>query len=143
MARDTNSRATAAEKHAKALELRRAGLTYDEIAQRVGYANRTSARRAVENALAKITREPAEQLLKLQLEQLNDMWRGIYGPAIGGDVYAIDRALKIMERTGKLAGVDALTGDSAQQQAAADALAAFMQYAQATSSSPDDDEAAT
>lgn len=147
MARDTNSRARAAERQAKALELRKAGWTYDRIADAVGYANRGSAQRAVEAALDKITREPAQQLLTLQLEQLGEMWAGVYEQATKGDVFAIDRALKIMERTGKLAGIDQLGAETSQQQAAIEALNSFMAFTQsaaaaaaaAAAGSPDDD----
>ncbi len=106
MASDTASKATAAEKRKQALDLRRAGWTFDDIAEAVGYANKGSASRAVKQALADITRESATELLELELTRLDDMFAGLYEKARSGDDhFAVDRALKIMEQRAKLLGL--------------------------------------
>lgn len=71
MASDSNSVATAAEKRKKALDLRRAGWSFEGIATEVGYANKGSAHRAVKQGIAAITRESATELLELELSRLD------------------------------------------------------------------------
>lgn len=101
MASDTNSKATAAEKRKKALELRRAGWSFEDIATEVGYANKGSAHRAVKQGIADITRESATELLELQMSRLDDLMAGAYEAARNGDLFAIDRVLKIIDQQAK------------------------------------------
>lgn len=105
MASDTNSRATAAEKRKQALDLRRAGWSFDEIAAEVGYANKGSAHRAVKQGIADITRESASELLELELSRLDDLFSGLYESARNGDNFSVDRALKIMDQRARLLGL--------------------------------------
>jgi homoserine acetyltransferase len=49
----------------EALELRKAGLTYTEIASTVGYHGHTAAYKAVKAALLETIREPAEEVRRL------------------------------------------------------------------------------
>ncbi len=105
MASDTGSKATAAEKRKKALDLRRAGWSFEDIAAEVGYANKGSAHRAVKQGIADITRESATELLELELSRLDDMFAGLYEAARGGDNFSVDRALKIMDQRARLLGL--------------------------------------
>lgn len=105
MASDTNSVATAAEKRKKALDLRRAGWSYQDIADEVGYANKGSAHRAVKQGIAAITRESATELLELELERLDDMFAGLYEAARQGDLFSVDRALKIIDQRARFLGL--------------------------------------
>lgn len=105
MARDTKSRATAAEKRKHALDLRRAGWSFDDIAAEVGYANKGSAHRAVKQGIADITRESATELLELELSRLDDLMAGAYESARNGDLFAIDRVLKIIDQRAKFLGL--------------------------------------
>jgi hypothetical protein len=120
MGNETNRRATAAEKAKQALELRRAGWSYDDIAEEVGYANRSVAYKAVKRAIAAITRESATELLELELTRLDDMFSGLYEAARAGDNFSVDRALKIMEQRAKLLGLyDRKTDDTTAEARAA------------------------
>lgn len=105
MASDTNSVATAAEKRKQALDLRRAGLSFEEIAEAVGYGNRGSAHRAVKQGIKDITRESASELVELELLRLDDMFAGFYEKARDGDLFAVDRALKIMDQRARFLGL--------------------------------------
>jgi hypothetical protein len=105
MASDTNSKATAAEKRKQALDLRRAGWTFDDIAKEVGFANKGSAHRAVKQGIADITRESATELLELELARLDDLMAGAYEAARDGDLFAIDRVLKIIDQRAKFVGL--------------------------------------
>src|SRR3972149_6778053 len=99
---------------ARAIELRMAGFTYDSIAEQLGYASKSGASHAVHRALTRMIREPTEQLRDLELDRLDTLQRSLWSVARGGDVAAVDRILKIMERRAKLLGLDratiALTG---------------------------------
>lgn len=106
MASDTASKATAAEKRKQALDLRRAGWTFEDIAAEVGYANKSGAARAVKQGIADITRESASELLELELARLDDMFAGLYEAArSGADMFAVDRALKIIDQRARFLGL--------------------------------------
>lgn len=99
--------AAAKVKAAKALELRMEGRTFEAIAQELGYAGKQGAYDAVKRSLDAITREPAEELIKLDLERLDALWGIQYLNAQAGDVQAMAACMKIMERRAKLLGLDA------------------------------------
>lgn len=105
MANATERRATAAEKAKQALELRRAGWGYQEIADEVGFSNKGTAYKVVQKALAEIPRESAKALLDLELERLDDLFSGLYEAARNGDNFSVDRALKIMDQRARLLGL--------------------------------------
>jgi len=107
MARRKPTEVEDAEKTRQALELRKAGLTYEAIASRLGYANRSGAFKSVERGLRSILREPADDLRTLELERLDTVQVGLWQKARTGDVQSIDRLLRIMERRAKLLGLDA------------------------------------
>lgn len=98
----------ARERQAKALEAKKAGLTYEQIAEKVGYADASGAYRAVEKALREMIREPAEHVRMLELARLDQLWMAYYRRAIEGQApLIVDRLLRIMERRAKLLGLDA------------------------------------
>lgn len=92
---------------AQALKLRMEGKTFEAIAEELGYAGKQGAYDAVRRSLAEITREPAEELIRLDLERLDAMWGVHYLNAQGGDVQALAACLKLMERRARLLGLDA------------------------------------
>src|SRR5438105_6695556 len=59
---------------AEALRLRSRGWTYQRIADELGYHDRRTAYRAVEQALRETLQEPADDLRKLELDRLDRMW---------------------------------------------------------------------
>ena len=94
------------ERRLRALELRMRGLTYAEIAREVGYASGSGAHKAVRAALeaeALMTASEVRDLLVLRLETL---LQGIWDAACRGDLQAIDRVLRILDREAKLLGLD-------------------------------------
>ena len=70
MPRPNAPRVDAAQRDAQALELRAAGATYRQIAQRLGVSVST-AHECVTRGLDRTRREPAEQLRELELERLD------------------------------------------------------------------------
>lgn len=96
-----------AEKEAQALNLRKAGLTFDQIATRLGYNDRSAAAKAVRRSLAATIQEPADELRRLEVERLDAMLAALWPKASNGQWLAIDRCLAIMDRRAKLLGLDA------------------------------------
>jgi len=94
------------DRHLQALELRKAGATYQAIADQLGYASPHGAHAAVASALKATLREPAEALRELELVRLDSALLGIWRRVQSGDYKAIDRLVRIMERRAKLLGLD-------------------------------------
>lgn len=69
----TRTTATA-ERDARACELRAQGLTYQQIAEELGYSDKSNARQAVRRAVREIVKGPAEQLLQLHMERLETLY---------------------------------------------------------------------
>ena len=96
-----------ADRDRQALELRIAGADYDSIAQKLGYSSRGHAYDAVNALLLARAAEPREELRALELDRLDKLLLGIWQQAKGGNLGALDRAVKLMERRARLLGLDA------------------------------------
>jgi hypothetical protein len=106
----TADKVTAAERQKQAMELRKAGASYSAIAERVGYASESGARKAVATVLARIVAEANEsagELRAMTLERLDAMILAIWPACRRGDLGAIDRVLRIEAQRAKLLGLDA------------------------------------
>lgn len=99
----------AKEKQRKALELRKAGATFQQIADQVGWKNTSSAYQAVKQALEDAIREPREEVRDLQYERLNHMLLTLWPQIQAGDRGAMDTALRIMDKMDRIIGTDAPT----------------------------------
>src|SRR5690348_9182032 len=100
-------RIVATERTAEALELRKAGHSYAAIAAKLGYSNQGAAYKAVKRALDRTLQEPADELRRVEVERLDDLLAGLWDKAKGGNLWAVDRALAIMQRRAELLGLDA------------------------------------
>ncbi|MBK5937161.1 helix-turn-helix domain-containing protein [Halorhodospira halophila] len=103
------ARINSAHRKAQALELRQSGMTYAAIGGELGISN-AQAYRLVSAALREIreqAREEAEQLRDLEAARLDQLQHALWDKALGGDLRAIDRLLRISERRAKLLGLDA------------------------------------
>lgn len=90
-----------------ALEYRKAGLSYQAIADKVGWRSKSMAHHMVQKALRELVREPAEEVLILEIERLDRALVAIWNKVISGDVNSIRTMLSIMERRAKMLGLDA------------------------------------
>lgn len=90
----------------KALEYRKLGYDYTQIAQFVGYANRQGAHYAVKQALRARSQELADEVLSLDLARLDDLYRGVAPPAIQGDLQAVASAQSIISQRSRLLGLE-------------------------------------
>jgi transcriptional regulator len=102
----SKDRINARERQGKALEMRKAGYTYQVIADNLGYYDRAAAEKAVRRALERITEEPAKEVLKLELERLDAMLTQLWNKVGSGKIEAFDRVLKIMDRRARYLGLD-------------------------------------
>lgn len=112
----TGPRIDVAERRAKALRMRRSGATFQEIADSLGYASRGKAHDDVRVAFDAITSTPAHEVLEAELSRLDGMLSKLWPKVERGQVTAVDRVLKIMERRARYLGLDSpikqvLTGD--------------------------------
>lgn len=94
------------DKERQVLELRRMGVTYDEIAKATGYATAQGALLAYKRALKRTLNEAgAQEAREEELDRLDRLQRVYWAKAINGDVVALDRVLKIMEHRAKYRGL--------------------------------------
>ena len=95
------------ERAAQALELRKAGLSLQVIADQMGYSDPSGAHKAIKRAMDRMVREPATELIEMELARLDSIFTEVYRAARQGSLGAIDRCLRIMERRARLLGIDA------------------------------------
>jgi len=90
----------------KALELRRAGLAYEGIAERLGYQTRNGAHRAVARVLARNPAADVDAVRELETDRLDRLLVAVWPVALKGEPKAVDQVLKIAERRARLLGLD-------------------------------------
>lgn len=93
-------------KHAVQLAL--AGASYSEIGTALG-VSKTTAYRIVKAELADAAKrrvEAVDQMVDLEASRLDRLQMAVWSRAINGDLGAVDRVLRIMERRAKLFGLD-------------------------------------
>ena len=84
------NKALAAARRARAVELVADGMTYQQIADEMGYSNKGTVYRIVQQALARQTAEAAEELQGLEVARLDALQAALWDRAMAGDV---DRAI--------------------------------------------------
>jgi len=96
----------------QALKLRSMGLTYQKVADELGISKMTAYNRC-SRALAAIPAEVVHEYRRLENERLDTLLEVVMKKAVDPDnkaaMFAIDRALAIFDRKGKLNGTDAPT----------------------------------
>lgn len=95
-----------AERKRNALELRLAGASYRDIAQALEVSPATALQDCKE-ALADIPAQQADEMRTVELSRLDRLQRAVWPRAVKGDLQAVDRAIKIIDRRAKLFGLDA------------------------------------
>lgn len=92
----------------KALELRRAGASYRQIAKTLG-VSLAMAHKYVKRGMSRLIercRDEAEQVLLLELDRLDQMLMGLWPAASKGNPQSVEKVLKIMERRAAMLGID-------------------------------------
>lgn len=97
-----------ARKMAQALEWRKQGWSLWAIGQAMDPpCSGPYVSNLLKKALKEIIQEPAEDLVKIECERLDDMFQKQFEKArVKGNVTALEACLKIMERRAKLLGLD-------------------------------------
>ena len=97
------------EKTLKALELRKRGMNYTQIGEKLGCARNTACRYVLSELenLADKCREEAVHVRDLELQRLDALYLKAWEAVEEGDLPSIDRCLRVQERRAKLLGLDA------------------------------------
>jgi hypothetical protein len=105
-------RAERLERQMRCLALRRAGLSYRDIAREVGYKNPGAAHKAVMAVLEEERTEAVEAYRKIESRRLHRLLTVVWSKAVGDlsrgvepDLRAVDRALQIIDRLCRVEGV--------------------------------------
>ena len=93
------------QRRAEALAMRAAGHTFDVIGERLG-VTRQAAQQLVARAVAALPVESLDAVRQLESERLDGLLAAVWPSAESGDVRAVDRVLRIMERRARLLGLD-------------------------------------
>lgn len=103
-----------AAKYRQVVQFRAAGLTFDEIAERVGYKSRSGAKEAYDAALRWWGREAVDDLRTIEGERLESLWRRVFSEILGnpdmevGEMIAlVNTAVRVSARKSALFGLDA------------------------------------
>lgn len=94
----------------KALELRKEGKSYQEIANVLNSSFAqvyTDIGTVLRKEIEKRTKTQLNQVVQLEIERLDALFEKAWKEIKNGNVVAIDKALKIMERRAKYLGLDA------------------------------------
>jgi hypothetical protein len=100
-------RLAAVERQVAVLEWRKRGLSYSQIAARLGYRSRQAAWKAAWAGMTRTPTRPDANELALELARVDALFGAIYERAIRGDLGAIDAALSLMQFRARLLGLDA------------------------------------
>ena len=104
-----------ADRYRQVVDLRRAGWTFDEIAQHVGYADRSGAKAAYDAALRRWGTQAVDDLRQSEGERIDQLWRRIsaaiaqLGPEADANQLATltNSAVRISGARRQLFGMDA------------------------------------
>jgi DNA-binding CsgD family transcriptional regulator len=92
------------ERQAQALDLKRAGATYEEIAKALGYSHRSSARQAVKAAIDRIGIESAVDVVGMDLMRLDEFQKRLTAAMRAGDLGVIPTLMQVMRERRALVG---------------------------------------
>ncbi|MCD2116737.1 MULTISPECIES: hypothetical protein [Rhodococcus] len=90
----------------RCLELRREGHTWQEIADQLGYADRSGARKAVERLLDRTEFESVDEYRVLESDRLDALHAAYWTAALAGDLDAAKLVLRISAQRCRLLGLD-------------------------------------
>ena len=118
--KDNTEQLQTAERRREVLRLRKAGATYEAVADALRERHgsdalpngwdRAYAAKDVSRELQKlrsVNTETAQDLRALEVQRLDEMLRGLWEEAAGGDTDAVSAALRVQKRRAKLLGLDA------------------------------------
>lgn len=105
MPQSAAARVATASRRLRCVELAGAGKTYEQIAAEVGFSNKSSARKAVVAALAAREANAVDELRHIEVARLDSLQAASWEDALGGNVQAVDRILRIITLRAKILGL--------------------------------------
>lgn len=99
--------AVSAATRAEMVALRLQGFTYEQIAERHGYATASAARQVVMRALAHVEAANVRDMRTLENARLDRAQAGLWPKVLQGDPRATDTWLRLSQRRARLNGLDA------------------------------------
>ncbi len=103
-------KALASWRRSEAVRLKAAGLSYEQIARELGYANRGTVHRVVQQALSAREAESVDELRHLELARLDAVQAALWPRAMAGEVSAALGVLRVLDQRLRLLGLDRTTG---------------------------------
>ena len=100
------NRALSAARRVRAVELKTAGLTYEQIAAELGYANRGTVHHIVSDAPKTQTLEAVGQLRSLEIERLDKLQLALWQKAMDGDVPSAIAVVRCIAARCRLLGLE-------------------------------------
>jgi hypothetical protein len=103
-------RALTAARRKQAIALKLAGLTYEQIADRLEYSSRQAAQKDLVRALATALTDlgrTAEEFRELELQRLDRLQAAAWPLAMNGNLHAINTCRQIINDRRQLLGLDA------------------------------------
>lgn len=96
--------ASVRQREKQAVELRNAGLSYQEIAERLGLAGIDTARKIILRCYERDIVTDVEEIRQRELTKLDALEQAVYAKARNGDEKAIETLLKLMKERRKYVG---------------------------------------
>lgn len=98
--------AAAREKALQAMELRKAGVTYEKIGEAIGYSSGSNCKRAIDRLILRQEKDSSTDVVMLDLVRLDEyMQRCTNALRQNGDLSQIDRLLRITDAKYRLLGI--------------------------------------
>jgi hypothetical protein len=86
--------------------MRMAGATFQQIADGLGYADPSSAHKAVTRGLVETVRPAADELRELEAARLDRLLLAVWRDALTGNLKAVESARKILADRARLLGLN-------------------------------------
>ena len=107
------NRALAVARQVRAVELATRGMTYQQIADELGYSKRGTVYRLVHSALTRDLHEDVESHRRLERGRLDALQVSLWEKAMAGDTTAAHQVIQIIRTRCRLLGLDLRTKPSA------------------------------
>jgi hypothetical protein len=102
----TSANVAMADRQRRAMDLKLAGATFEQIAQQIGYADASGAYRAVQRGLTETQRPAADELRETFSRRLDRLLLAVWPQAVHGDLKAVECARRLVDQQAKLHGAN-------------------------------------
>ena len=98
-------KALASARKQRAIELKMQGMSYQQIADEMGYSSRGTVYTIIRDAQSAHLDDTVEEHRRLELERLDALQASLWGRAMAGDVLATMAVVKVIESRVRLLGL--------------------------------------